>query len=212
MRATSRVFKLSAPKSGGKIAEIEFMASVLLPSDGDSAFERESSTKDTSEHPCKRSKHSALNNVSQLFQQVCMTSRAMWQNIASDCGPVCVAQVVQKLEASRQRSSNWTVFEEFALLCEAWSRAARREPSAAFAFNGRSAKAVNNKLTWLKSILPSEIINLPSCTPAELLGDTLARCKLLASKQGRTQLIGDLDATTWEGASEADLASESVQS
>ena len=103
------------------------------------------------------------------------------------------------------------MFEEFALLCEAWSRAARREPSAAFAFNGRSAKAVNNKLTWLKSILPSEIIDLPSCDP-ELLGDTLARCKLLASKQGRSQLIGDFDATTWEGASEADLASESVQS
>ena len=96
------------------------------------------------------------------------------EHLRSDCGPVCVAQVVQKLEASRQRSSNWTVFEEFALLCEAWSRVARREPSAAFAFNGRSAKAVNAKLTWLKSILPPEIIDLPSCTPAELLGDTLA--------------------------------------
>ena len=143
------------------------MASVLLPSDGDSAFERESSTKDTSEHPCKRSKHSALNNVSQLFQQVCMTSRAMWQNIASDCGPVCVAQVVQKLEASRQRSSNWTVFEEFALLCEAWSRVARREPSAAFAFNGHSANAQDTHSPGLRMTVSTGGLGCPSqsCSP-----------------------------------------------
>ena len=86
---------------------------------------------------------------------------------------------MQKLEASRQRQSKWTVREELALLCESWSRAARREPSTAFTFKGHSAKAVMGKLQHLQTILPSEIIHLPSWTPPELLRDTLARGKLL---------------------------------
>ena len=52
-------------------------------------------------------------------------------------------------------------------------------PSTAFAFNGHSANAVNGKLQQLKTILPPEIIDLPSWTPPELLRDTLARGKLL---------------------------------
>ena len=92
---------------------------------------------------------------------------------------VCVAQVVKKLEASPRRKSKWTVCEEVALLCESWARAARWEPSTAFAFNGHSANAVNGKLQQLKTILPPEIIDLPSWTPPELLRDTLARGQLL---------------------------------
>ena len=155
------------------------MASGVMPPVGDVACIPSEASKQLSEQPCKRAKHSALDNVTQLFQQVILAVRATLQHIASNRALVCVAQVVQKLEASRQRQSKWTVREELALLCESWSRAARREPSTAFAFKGHSAKAVMGKLQHLKTILPSEIINLPSWTPPELLRDTLARGKLL---------------------------------
>ena len=99
-----------------------------------------------------------------------------------------------------------------ALLCESWSRAARREPSTAFAFDGHSAKAVKNKLQHLRTVLPPEIVDLPARTPPELLGDALARCKLLASVQGRKELMGNFEGTTWEDAIDAEIASDSVQS
>ena len=115
------------------------MVSGVMQPVGDAACEPSEASKQLSEQPCKRAKHSALDNVTQLFQQVILAVRATLQHIASNRALVCVAQVVQKLEASRQRQLKWTVREESALLCESWSRAARREPSTAFAFNGHSA-------------------------------------------------------------------------
>ena len=119
---------------------------------------------------------------------------------------------MQKLEARRQRHSKWTTDEELALLGEWWARSCRREKAMCFKFRGHSAGAVENKIRKLKSILPSKIVDLPSHTPDELLGDTIARCKLLRSADGRKNLLADFAGRTWDAASDTEISIDADQS
>ena len=119
---------------------------------------------------------------------------------------------MQKLEARRQRHSKWSTDEELALLGESWARSCRREMAMCFEFRGHSARAVESKMRRLKSILSSKIFDLPSNTPDELLGDTIARCKLLGTADGRKNLLADSAGTTWDAASDAEISCDADQS
>ena len=77
---------------------------------------------------------------------------------------------------------------EVALLCEYWSRLARRDAvPKSFAFSGFTPKATSRKLEELEKILKPEHFELPTHCEPEELGNVLADCRRLATQQGRTQ-------------------------
>ena len=81
------------------------MVSGVMQPVGDAASESSEASNQLSEQPTKRAKHSALGNVTQLFEQVILAVRATWQSIASDRAFVCVAQVVKTGSRLRSRGS-----------------------------------------------------------------------------------------------------------
>ena len=77
---------------------------------------------------------------------------------------------------------------EVALLCEYWSRLARRDAvPKSFAFSGFTPKATSRKLEELEKILKLEHFELPTHCEPEELGNVLADCRRLATQQGRAQ-------------------------
>ena len=77
---------------------------------------------------------------------------------------------------------------EVALLCEYWSRLARRDAvPKSFAFSGFTPKATSRKLEELEKILKPEHFELPTHCEPEELGNVLADCRRLATQQGRAQ-------------------------
>ena len=77
---------------------------------------------------------------------------------------------------------------EVALLCEYWSRLARRDAvPKSFAFSGFTPKATSRKLEELEKILKPEHFELPTHCEPEEVGNILADCQRLATQQGRAQ-------------------------
>ena len=80
-RASPRLVRLSELSMAQIFAESTLMASGVLQPVGAAACEPSDASKQPSEQPCKRAKHSALDNVTQLFQQVILAVRATLQRL-----------------------------------------------------------------------------------------------------------------------------------
>ena len=80
-RASPRLVRLSELSTAQIFAESTLMASGVMPPVGDVACIPSEASKQLSEQPCKRAKHSALDKVTQLFQQVLLTVRATLQRL-----------------------------------------------------------------------------------------------------------------------------------